>query len=225
MVAGEIKDPERSIPRALLLGIAIVVLAYVGANAAYLRALGRDGLAMSTAPAADTAERMMGPIGATLMTGAVTLSILGFIAVALMAQSRIAFAMARDGLLLRAIGRVHPRFGTPYLAILIMGGWAVILLLMTQGKMGGLLTANVFPAWIFQGLAAASVLVLRRREPTLPRPYHVVGYPFVPLAFVGAAIVGVVSAFVSAPGMSMVGVALLALGAVVYRLTVRSSAA
>jgi basic amino acid/polyamine antiporter, APA family len=225
MVAGEIKDPERSIPRALLLGIAIVVVAYVGANAAYLRALGRDGLAMSTAPAADTAERMMGPIGATLMTGAVTLSILGFIAVALMAQSRIAYAMARDGLLLRAIGRVHPRFGTPYLAILIMGGWAVILLLMTQGKMGGLLTANVFPAWIFQGLAAASVLVLRRREPALPRPYHVVGYPFVPLAFVGAAIVGVVSAFVSAPGMSMVGVALLALGAMVYRLTVRSSAA
>jgi basic amino acid/polyamine antiporter, APA family len=223
MVAGEIRDPERSIPRALLLGIAIVVLAYVGANAAYLRALGRDGLAMSAAPAADTAGRMLGASGATLMTLAVTVSILGFIAVALMAQSRIAYAMARDGLLISAIGRVHPRFGTPYLAILIMGAWAVLLLIITRGKMGGLLTANVFPSWIFQGLAAASVLVLRRREPELPRPYHVVGYPLVPLAFVGAAIVGVVSAFVSAPGMSMVGVALLVTGVVVYRLRVRTS--
>jgi basic amino acid/polyamine antiporter, APA family len=223
MVAGEIRDPERSIPRALLLGIAIVVLAYVGANAAYLRALGRDGLAMSAAPAADTAGRMLGPSGATLMTLAVTVSILGFIAVALMAQSRIAYAMARDGLLVSAIGRVHPTFGTPYLAILIMGAWAVLLLVITRGRMGGLLTANVFPSWIFQGLAAASVLVLRRREPTLPRPYHVVGYPVVPLAFVGAAIVGVISAFVSAPGMSMVGVALLLVGVVVYRLRVRTA--
>jgi basic amino acid/polyamine antiporter, APA family len=222
MVAGEIRHPERTIPRALLLGIAIVVLAYVGANAAYLRALGRDGLAMSAAPAADTAGRMLGPSGATLMTLAVTVSILGFIAVALMAQSRIAFAMARDGLLVSAVGRVHPRFGTPYLAILIMGSWAVLLLLITRGRMGGLLTANVFPSWIFQGLAAASVIVLRRREPALTRPYRVVGYPVVPLAFIAAAIVGVISAFVSAPAMSGVGMALLAAGAIVYRFTVRT---
>jgi APA family basic amino acid/polyamine antiporter len=216
MVAGEIRRPERSIPRALVLGILVVVAAYVGANAAYLRALGRDGLAASAAPAADTAARMLGPEGATLMTLAVTVSILGFIAVALLSQSRIAFAMAKDGLLPKGVARVHPTFGTPDRAILVMGGWAVVLLVVTQGQMGALLTANVFPAWIFQGLAAASVIVLRRREPERARPYRVHGYPWVPLAFVGAAVAGVVSAFVSAPGMSLVGVGLLGVGAGVY---------
>ncbi|MCU0646491.1 MAG: amino acid permease [Gemmatimonadaceae bacterium] len=217
MVAGEIRDPSRTIPRALVLGIAVVIVAYVGANASYLLALGRDGLAVSGAPAADTATRIFGDAGGRLMTAAVMVSILGFITVALLAQSRVVYAMAKDGLLVPGAAQVHPRFGTPYIAICVMGGWALVLLLATRGRMGALLTANVFPAWIFQGLAAASVLVLRRREPALARPYRVTGYPVVPLLFVLAAIVGIVSAFASAPGMSLVGVAMLIVGVAVFR--------
>ncbi|MGH7711189.1 MAG: APC family permease, partial [Gemmatimonadaceae bacterium] len=117
MVAGEIKDPARTIPRALAIGIAIVVAIYLGANAVYLRALGRDGLAASAAVAADAASRMIGPVGATLISVAAMLSVLGFVNVVLLANSRIIYAMAVEGVFFDAAGKVHPRFGSPHVAI------------------------------------------------------------------------------------------------------------
>ncbi|HNV77709.1 MAG TPA: amino acid permease [Gemmatimonadaceae bacterium] len=111
MVAGEIRDPERTIPRALLIGILIVVAIYLGANAVYLRALGRDGLASSAAVAADAASRMVGPAGATFISISAMISILGFVNVAILANSRLPYALARDGVFFEAVGRVHPRLG------------------------------------------------------------------------------------------------------------------
>jgi APA family basic amino acid/polyamine antiporter len=216
MVAGEIRRPEWTIPRALTSGILIVIAIYLGANAVYVHVLGRDGLAASAAVAADTAVRLVGPLGGTFITVGAMLSILGFVNVVLLGNSRIPFAMARDGLFLRAAGQVHPRFGTPHVAIGIMVAWSIALLLFTRGDLGALLSGVVFADWIFFGLGGASVIVLRRTMPDAPRPYRALGYPVMPALFVVAAAVGVVSAWVAAPRTSLLGTLLLAAGVVAF---------
>lgn len=216
MVAGEIRDPERTIPRALLTGILIVIAIYLGANAVYLRALGRDGLAASPAVAADAASRMVGPLGATFITVAAMISILGFVNVAILTNSRLPFALARDGVFFRTVGRIHPRFGTPHVAILLCGAWSLVLLLASRGEIGALLSGVVFADWIFFGLGAAAVFALRRSMPHATRPYRVWGYPMVPAFFVVAAAFGVVSAYVAAPTTSVMGTVVLGVGIVAY---------
>ena len=217
MVAGEIRDPERNLPRALIIGVAIVIAIYVGANVAYLNALGRDGLATSTAVAAETALRLVGEAGARAITIGAMLSIFGFVNVALLTNARVLFALGRDGALLQSAGRVHPRYGSPYVALLMLGGWSLVLLFATRGSLGALLSGVVFADWVFFGLAAAAVFRLRRTRPDALRPYRVAGYPWLPAAFVLCAVVGVLSAWVSAPLMSLAGTAMLAVGALLYR--------
>lgn len=221
MVAGEIRDPGRNIPRALAIGIAIVVICYLGANAAYLRALGRDGLAASDAVAADTAMRLFGPTGATFIALAAMISIFGFVNVTILANSRIVYAMARDGLFLRAAARVHPRWGSPHVAIGVMAAWSVTLIVLTHGDIGTLLSGVVFADWIFFGLGGASVFALRRLRPDAPRPYRTLGYPVLPAFFVLAAVVGIVSSFYKSLQMSLLGTAILLLGVAVYWITTR----
>jgi len=216
MVAGEIKRPEWTIPRALTLGIVIVIAIYLGANAVYVHVLGRDGLAASSAVAADTAVRLIGPTGGTLITIGAMLSILGFVNVVLLGNSRMPYAMARDGLFLSAAGKIHPRYGTPHVAIGIMVAWALVLLFGTRGDLGALLSGVVFADWIFFGLGGASVFVLRRTRPDAVRPYRSLGYPVLPALFVIAAAVGIVSSFVAAPKMSLFGTGLLVAGVVVH---------
>ncbi|MEP7345218.1 MAG: amino acid permease, partial [Gemmatimonadaceae bacterium] len=203
------------------IGIGIVIVIYLGVNAVYLHVLGRDGLAASTAVAADTASRMVGPTGATLITVSAMLSILGFVNVALLGNSRIPYAMARDGVFIAAAGKVHPRFGTPHVAIGIMWAWALFLLFATKGEIGALLSGVVFADWIFFGLGAASVFVLRRKLPDARRPYKALGYPVVPALFVLAAVAGVVSAIVSAPTTSALGGLLLVSGVAWYAIAAK----
>ncbi|MBL8958246.1 MAG: amino acid permease [Gemmatimonadetes bacterium] len=221
MVAGEIKEPQRVIPRALLAGIAIVVAIYLGANAVYLRTLGRDGLAASTAVAADAMQRMVGGFGATFIAVSAMLSILGFLNVAIIANSRIPYALAADGAFFRVAARVHPRFGTPHVAIALLGAWSLVLLFASGGRIGDLLSGVVFADWIFFGLGAASVFALRRRFPDMARPYRVPGYPVLPALFVAASAVGVASAYLAAPRTSAFGTVLLLVGVVVFRLLER----
>lgn len=217
MVAGEIRRPEWTIPRALTLGIGCVIAIYLGANAVYVHVLGRDGLAASAAVAADTASRLVGPVGANLITIAAMLSILGFVNVVLLGNSRMPYAMARDGLFLESAARIHPRFGTPHVSIAIMVAWSLVLLFGTGGDLGALLSGVVFADWIFFGLGGASVFVLRRTMPDAPRPYRAWGYPVMPALFVVAAVAGVVSAFIAAPRTSVLGMALLIAGVAAYR--------
>ncbi|HVE79477.1 MAG TPA: amino acid permease [Gemmatimonadaceae bacterium] len=216
MVAGEVRDPDRNIPRALAVGIGVVIACYLGVTAVALRALGRDGLAASAGVAADTAARIAGEAGAAAVTVAVMVSIFGFLNVVVLATPRMFYAMARDGAFFPGAARVHPRWGTPHWSIAILCGWSIALLLLTRGEIGALLSGVVFADWIFFGLGAASVFVLRRRLPDADRPYRVVGYPVVPGFFVAAAAVGVVSAVLSAPRMSALGALLLAAGAAAF---------
>lgn len=217
MVAGEIRDPGRALPKALAVGIGIVIAVYLGANVVYLRTLGRDGLAVSTAVAADTAGGLLGPAAATAITVAAMLSIFGFVNVALLTNARVLYALGQDGAFLPSAGRVHPRYGSPHIALVMLGGWSLVLLFATRGRIGTLLSGVVFADWIFFGLGAASVLVLRRTRPDMHRPYRVPGYPWVPGFFVCCALIGIVSAYVSALEMSLVGTAMVAAGAVLYK--------
>jgi APA family basic amino acid/polyamine antiporter len=217
MVAGEIRDPGRTLPKALGLGIGIVIAIYLGANVVYLKTLGRDGLAASTAVAADTAGRLIGPAGATAITVAAMLSIFGFVNVALLTNARVLYALGQDGAFLPGAAKVHPRFGSPHIALMMLGGWSLVLLVATRGKIGTLLSGVVFADWIFFGLGAASVFVLRRTRPELHRPYRVLGYPWLPAFFVLSAAVGIVSAYVSALKMSLVGTGMLVAGMLLYR--------
>jgi APA family basic amino acid/polyamine antiporter len=216
MIAGEIRDPARNIPRALGIGIGIVIVVYLGVTGAYLGALGRDGLAASMAPAADTAARIGGAAAATAITVAAMLSILGFVNVALLTNARVVFALGSDVPALGAAGRVHTRFGSPWVALVMLGGWSLVLLLATCGSIGTLLGGVVFADWIFFALGAASVFRLRAIMPNAPRPYRALGYPWLPAFFVAAGLVGIVSAYVSELRMSLFGTGLLAAGAVIW---------
>ncbi len=221
MIAGEIRDPARNIPRALAIGIAIVIAVYLGVTGAYLFALGRDGLAASAAPAADTAARVGGAAAATAITVAAMLSILGFVNVALLTNARVIFALGGDVRALSAAARVHARFGSPWVALVLLGGWSLALLLATRGSIGTLLGGVVFADWIFFALGAASVFRLRKLRPDAVRPYRALGYPWLPAFFVAAGLVGIVSAYVSELRMSLFGTALLAVGAGVWWLAGR----
>ena len=216
MVAGEVKNPAKLLPRALALGVIIVVACYLGANAVYLRALGRDGLALSEAVAADAARVVAGDWGATIISVAVMLSILGIVNVILLATPRVFYAMARDGLFFRFAGSVHPRYGTPHRSIVLMALWSLGLLFLSGGDVGALLSGVVFADWIFFALAGATVFFYRRQQPNAERPYRVWGYPWLPALFVLAALAGVASAIASAPGASLQGAILLAAGVPAY---------
>ena len=145
------------------------------------------------------------------------LSIFGFVNVALLTNARVLYALGQDGAFLPSAGKVHPRFGSPHIALVMLGGWSLVLLVATRGTIGTLLSGVVFADWIFFGLGAASVFVLRRTRPDLHRPYRVPGYPWLPAFFVLSAVVGIVSAYVSALKMSLVGTAMVAAGAVLYK--------
>ena len=217
VVSEEIRGSRRILPIALMAGTAIVILVYVLVNVVYLRALGREGLAATQTPAADAVARLFGPGAERLLAAAIAISTFGFLDLTLLAPTRISYAMARDGIFFAPLARIHPRFGTPALAIAVQAIWAVLLVL--TGTYGDLVDSVVFADWIFFGLTVASLFVFRRRPPaTEPgtSPFRAPGYPLLPALFVAAAALVVWSVLRTNPGRSAVGVALLLAGVPVY---------
>jgi APA family basic amino acid/polyamine antiporter len=218
-VAEELKSPERNLPRALALGVSIVVAVYLLTNLAYLRALGVAGLAASTAPAADTMARVAGPLGRTVVAAGIAASTFGFLDLVILVSPRVYQAMARDGLFFTSFARLHPRFRTPTAAILAQGAWASALLLV--GSYGQLLDYVTFADWIFFGLTAASLVVLRRHDAKVrgtdaDRGFRAPLYPWSVVAFVLAAAYVVVGAVASNPANAVRGALILAAGIPVY---------
>lgn len=213
-VAGEIKNPQRGVPAALALGVGVVALIYIGANAVYLRALGPVGMAESSAIAQAAARVLFGDFGERAITVLIAISILAFSNVVVMVTPRVFYALARDGVFLQSLAELHSRYQTPARAITLQGGWAVGLVLL--GSIGSLVNGVVFADWIFFGLGAASLFVIRRRASGDAGAYQVPGYPLVPAFFVIAAVIAVVSAFVSYPIESLIGVGALAVGTILF---------
>ena len=216
-VAEEIADPRRNLPRSLLAGTLLVAAVYVLVNVVYLRALGLEGLAATRTPASDAAGRLLGPAGDRFVAAAIAISTFGFLDLAVLAPTRVYYAMAADGLFFRGVARLHPRFRTPSLAIVLQAAWAIALAL--TGTYAALVDTVVFADWIFFGLTVASVLVFRRRVPLASRPPGSFRAPLNPLLPILFAIVsaGVVASVVASnPVRSAVGAALLLAGVPAY---------
>jgi APA family basic amino acid/polyamine antiporter len=211
-VAEEMHDPRRHLPISLIVGTIIVVAVYLLANVAYMRTLGLEGLAATETPAAEVAGRWFGGMGERLIAGAIAISTFGFLNLAILAPTRVYFAMARDGAFLPALARLHPKYQTPAAAIALQSAWAILLTL--SGTYGDLLNTVVFADWIFFGLTVAGLFVLRRRTTT--DGFRTPLYPLLPAAFVFVAIVVVYSVVSTDPWRSAAGAGLLALGVPVY---------
>ena len=212
--AGEVKRPERTLPLALILGTSSVVVIYIAINLIYYHVLTPNEVASSPRVAADAAIRILGPWGSNLVSAAIIIAVLGSTNGSILAGARVYYAMAKDGLFFRWCGNVHPRFRTPHLSLLVQGLWSSFLVLLAGYEQ--LFTYTVFAAWIFYALTTMAVIVLRRTQPALARPYRVYGYPFVPLAFVLAAAWFITNTLVEKPLEAGLGCLLVALGVPVY---------
>ena len=217
-IAEELIDPERNLPRALVLGVSLVVAVYLLANVAYLRTLGVSGLAHSGAPAADAFSAVLGTKGRGLISAGIAISTFGFLNLVILVSPRVYQAMARDGLFFPTLGRLHPRYQTPSAAILFQGAWAIILTL--TGRYGDLLDYVVFGDWIFFAGVASTVFVFRSREEAGPeRPtlrFRMPGFPVLPIVFMLAALYVVVGSIASNPSNAIKGTALILLGVPVF---------
>jgi len=222
-IAEEIVEPEQNLPRALVLGVAIVVAVYLLANVAYLRVLGVGGLAASTAPAADTMQALLGPAGGKIIAAGIAISTFGFLNLVILVTPRVLQAMAADGVFFQQLAVLHPVYRTPTAAIVALAGFAILLAL--TGTFGQLVDYVTFGDWIFFGLTAAALFVYRSREPgagssggrsapgsPLPAPFRVPGYPVTPILFVSAAAFVVYSSIVSNPRNATIGAGLIGLG-------------
>jgi APA family basic amino acid/polyamine antiporter len=211
---GEVKDPSRVIPRSYLVGTLVVMAVYFGANFAYLRVLSLPVIAENQRVAAKTMEVLAGPRGATFVSALILCSIFGAINGTVLGGPRAYFAMARDGLLFPSAGQVHPRYGTPAVALLIQGGWSIVL--ASTGTYKQLYTYVIFTGWLFYGAAALAVVVLRHKRRELARPYRVWGYPVLPVAFSVAALAIVANALVRSPKESGLGLILVLVGLPIF---------
>jgi APA family basic amino acid/polyamine antiporter len=218
-IAEEILEPRRNLPRALVLGVLIVVVVYMLANVTYLRALGPAGLAASAAPAAEAVRAKLGQLGATLISAGIAASTFGFLNLVIMVSPRVYQTMAADGLFFPAFARLHRRYRTPAAAIVVQGVWAGTLL--ATGRYGALLDYVVFCDWIFFGLAVVSLFVIRRQDaqggtPDPPGAFRVPAWPVAPLLFVGAALYVVMGSISSNPRNALLGMGILLLGVPVF---------
>lgn len=213
--AGEARDPERSVPFAMVAGALAVSIIYVIINVAYMLLLPPAAIASSPRVAADAVGTIFGPTGGNLIALAIFVSTFGTAGIYTLTAPRIYYAMAADGTFFKQIAEVHPKFHTPANAIMLQSTWAIILILF-WGTFENLISYVVFTDWVFFGLAAAGVLILRRRLPDAPRPYRTLGYPTTPLFFTILAGWFVVNTLVEKPEQAWAGIIFLALGVPVY---------
>ncbi|MDQ6665800.1 MAG: amino acid permease [Acidobacteriota bacterium] len=213
-VAGEVRDPQRNLPRSLALGMTLVIALYVLANAAYMNVMTVPEIAATERVGAAVAERAMGPAGGAILSAVVLLSVIGAINGCILTAARIPFAQARDGLFFRRFGTVHPRFETPAFAIVVGGLWAGVLIL--TGSYETLYSYAMLSAWIFYTLSVVAVWVLRRKLPDLPRPYRMWGYPVTLWLFVIVSVWFMLDALVNQPKTSLIAIAVALAGVPFY---------
>ena len=216
--AEETVDPTRTIPRALMIGTLVVTACYIAVNAAYLVVLPRDVVAGSSRVAADFADATLGSGGASLMAGLVVLSTLGAITGIILAGPRVYLSMAKDGLLFRWAGAVHPTWRTPHNALVLQAVWACVL--VGTGSYRALFTRVIYTEWIFFGLMAASLFLLRRRPGYAPA-YRVPWHPVLPAIFVVSTAAIVINELLRDPVESATGLAIVLAGLPVYHLWAR----
>lgn len=213
-VAGEIKEPQRNVPKGLLYGTLIVIGVYLLINAAYLYILPIDVMAKSPLVAATAAQNVFGSAGASIISIAVIISTFGALNGSILASARVQFAMAKDNLFFNVLGKVHPRFGTPHTSLVLQGFWSGVLVL--SGSFDTITDYVIFATWLFYMLGAFGVIILRKKMPDTPRPYKVWGYPVVPAVFIIFSFLFLVNSLISDSGDAAMGLILILIGLPFY---------
>jgi APA family basic amino acid/polyamine antiporter len=219
-VAAEMREPRRDLPRALIMGVAAVVTVYVLANIVYVKTLGVDGLAASSAPASDVMRRLFGEGGARFIAVGIAISTFGFLNLAILSAPRVYQAMAADGVFFGRAAKLHDRYRVPATALLIQSAWAILL--VSTKTYGQLLDYVVFGDWIFFGLVGVTLFVYRRRQAgelgvgSGTRGFRSPWYPWLPAFFVAAAAFALVSTVASNPANAALGGAIIAAGVPAY---------
>jgi basic amino acid/polyamine antiporter, APA family len=216
-LAGEVTDPQRNLPRAFVGGTLVVAALYLFVNVAYFFALTPLEIAnvpASSSVATQVLQRFLGPMAVSMTAVALMISSFGALHASVLANTRIPFAMARDGLFFRGLARLSPRSNVPVRAILAQAAWASVLAL--SGTYDTLTDSVIFGSWLFYGLVTASLFVFRKTMPDTPRPYRAFGYPVVPMIFLFVTAALLINTFVAAPREALQGAALLAAGLPFY---------
>nr|MBA3541387.1 APC family permease [Deltaproteobacteria bacterium] len=227
MAAGEVRDPSRNLPRALILGSLGVFAIYALVNLGYFHAVPFGEIITASSPdhpkapaiAAKVATQFLGDTTQMLLACAMAVSALSAMNGSILTGARVPFAMAKDGLAPVTLGKLSAGARVPATAVLVQGAWASVL--AASGRFDQLTNAVVFASWLFYALNAGSVLLLRRREPDRERPFRVPGFPVVPIVFVVLAGLLLANTLVAAPRESLFGVGIMALGAIVFALVLR----
>lgn len=224
-ISGEVKDPQRMLPRIFFIGTSVVIVLYLVVNAVYLwvvplaemRAL--EAVDASGAPntvARVVMERLVGPAGGMIVTIMILVSTLGATHASIITGARVTFAQAQDRLLFQFLGRIHPKYKTPAVALWSQLVFSCAAVLMQGGSFSKLADGFTFTMWIFYGLAAIAVIVLRVKRPDLPRTYKCWGYPFVPGVFIAASVGMTALSIIGSPRDTLPWIAVLLAGAPVY---------
>ncbi|HOC41913.1 MAG TPA: amino acid permease [Thermoanaerobaculales bacterium] len=221
--AGEMRDPQRTLPFGLVWGVLIVLALYSLVNLVYLRALTLPEMAATRRIAETAAVALVGPGGGRLVSFAVLVSTFGCLSATILYSSRIYHPMARDGVFFRALAAVHPRFHTPGRSLWAQSLWGALLAL--TGTYEQLYTYVIFAMLLFHTATAGAVIVLRHRRPDAERPYRVAGYPWVPLLFLVSSVLLLANTLAEKPTESMIGLLILAAGVPAYAWWRRGAAA
>jgi APA family basic amino acid/polyamine antiporter len=223
-MAGEIERPQRSMPIALVGGVAIVGALYMLTNAAIQYVLPAAAIATADRPAADAMRLVAGQWGNSLVSIGMAVSICATFVGSSLSGARVPFAAARDGLFFKQLAHVSPRFHTPSTALILQAVISSILLLFI-GRFQALFSLAIFSEWFFYALTASTIFVFRHREPSETRPYIVWGYPVLPAFFILAAAVLLVFSFKDQPRNSLTGTGIILLGIPLHLLMRKKQAA
>jgi APA family basic amino acid/polyamine antiporter len=211
MVSEEVRDPSKNIPIALIFGTAAVGILYMLVNAAVQYVLPVAAIAGSERPASDAIRVVMGPLGAGIVSAGMAVSMFVGLNGTVMSGARVPFAMSRDRYFFSALAKIHPRFHTPSVAIIVQAILAITLLFI-GGSFRQLFSITIFSEWLFYMIAGSTIFTFRRREPNASRPYRVWGYPWVPILFVAASAILLYFTFTDNLRNSALGVAVIMSG-------------
>jgi APA family basic amino acid/polyamine antiporter len=213
-VAGEVKNPQRNIPRSLMLSTIIVILLYILINITYLSLLSIPTISASRFVAADAASVILGPVGATIAVIGVIIATLGTNNGFILTGARIYYAMSSEKIFFRSFAKVHRTFRTPIPSLVGQGLWSCILVL--SGTFDQLITYVIFASWIFYAMAAGAVIILRKKSPESPRAYKTWGYPFTPIIFILFSLYLVIDTLIENPRDALIGFGIILLGLPAY---------
>jgi APA family basic amino acid/polyamine antiporter len=213
-VSEEVRDPLRTLPRAILVGVLCVITVYLSANVAYLHVLGAPALAATRTPAADVAAALAGETGRKVISFLIVISTFGFMNLALLSAPRVYYAMGADGVFFRFLGRLSPRFKVPTAAILLQG--AIAAAFAVSNRYDELLGYAVFADWIFFALAGVALIVFRRTRPDAARPRPTPFYPLTPILFILAGAGIVINTFIADWKNARIGALIIAAGIPVF---------